>query len=439
MQYWNSSISQTYYGKDAGAWYSKVADYNALYGSSTLTAAQLAAGTQLLQASLNNDYLQNKMTPETKSSALFGQLNWHFSEKGTLTAGLRETYEVKTNATSSTATNFTTGAPITTTSLTGLETSLGATAAQITAVNDIQKGTLGVGASSLYPTKQGIAIKALSPSILLSPSYKLNDTTLLYATAATGQKSGSVQFDSSGNPLNVNPERTFDLEAGFKTVLNSNLLLNVNFYHTQVTNYQQTTSIYSAALTAQNGVPSYSSVLGNIPGIIAQGVEVDGAYSPTRNLAFSFGTELNDAYYSNWHTATCPSEITAFNSSPSLVCDNTGKQVAAAPKMIVTLGADYHRSLSTNFTGHAWWNGVYRSRQNFDGNLSSYGWQEAYSINDIGIGIASPHEKYEIGVVVKNIANTQYTTSINGAGSPQMSYDGIGDPRTIALTMHAKL
>jgi iron complex outermembrane receptor protein len=370
---------------------------------------------------------------------LFGQLNWHINDKATLTAGLRETYEIKTSTSTSTATNFASGAPITSSTLSGLETSLGATAAQITAVNHIQSTVLKVGTSSLYGTKQGTPINAISPSILLSPSYKLNDNTLLYATASTGQKSGAVQFDSSGNPLNVAPEKTVDLEVGFKTVLNNNLLLNANFYLTQVTNYQQTTSVYSAALTATNGVASYSSVLGNIPGIIAQGVEVDGAYTPTRNLSLTFGTELNDAYYSSWHTATCPSEITSGNASPSLVCDNTGKQVVAAPRVIVTLGADYHRNVTDNFTGHAWWSGVFRSRQNFDNNLSAYGWQEAYALNDIGVGIASAHEKYEIGLAVKNVFNTQYTTSINGAGTPQMSYDGIGDPRTIALTMRAKL
>jgi len=436
-RYLSTTISRNTYGVDAGAWYSKSADYNKLYGNVTGTA--LAAGTQLLRASLNGATTNGTETPDTKSSALFGQLNWHFTEKATLTAGLRETYEIKTSTSTKAASDIY-GNPLV--DLTALGNTLGATAGQITSANTIRNATLGTAAAgTIYSTKQGAAIKDIAPSFLISPSYKLNEQTLLYTSVATSQKSGAVQFTSTGAPANVDPEKAFDVEAGFKTVLNNNLLLNLNIYHTLIKGYQQTTSTIDTVTTAlkNDGSNYYTSGLGNIPGIVTQGVEIDGSYSPNRQLSITFGASLNDAYYSNWHTATCPSEITFSNTSATLVCDNTGKQVAAAPKVIVDLGADYHRPLTPNFTGHAWWNGIYRSRQNFDGNLSQYGWQEAYALHDIGLGVAAPHDKFEIGVVVKNVANTKYTTSINGAGGPTVSYDGIGDPRTLSLTIHAKL
>ena len=437
-RYLSTTISRNTYGVDAGAWYSKAADYATLYGIGA-NAGKSPAGTALLQASLNGATTNGTETPDTKSSALFGQLNWHFTEKVTLTAGLRETYEIKTSTSTKTATDIY-GNQLA--DLNALGATLGATPRQITSATNIRSQTLGTAtAGTLYATKQGTAIKDIAPSFLISPSYKLNEQTLLYASVATSQKSGAVQFTTSGTPANVDPEKAFDIEAGFKTVLNNNLLLNLNIYRTLIKGYQQTTSTFDPVTTAQksDGSNYYTSGLGNIPGIITQGIEIDGSYSPNRQLSLTFGTALNDAYYSNWYTATCPSEITFSNTSPTLVCNNTGKQVAAAPKAIVDLGADYHRPLAPNFTGHVWWNGLYRSRQNFDGNLSLYGWQEAYSVHDIGLGVAVPHDKFEIGVVVKNVANTKYTTSINGAGGPTVSYDGMGDPRTLALTIHAKL
>jgi iron complex outermembrane receptor protein len=127
------------------------------------------------------------------------------------------------------------------------------------------------------------------------------------------------------------------------------------------------------------------------------------------------------------------------NAAKNVVCDNTGKQVVAAPKVIVNLGADYRHHLSAGYTGHVWFNNVYRSRQNFDNNLSSYGWQEGYSVTDFGIGLIGQHGKFELDLVAKNLFNTQYTTSINGAGSDRVTYDGMGAPRTVALVFHAKL
>lgn len=420
---WNTTISRNLYATDAGAWYATTPDYNTLY--------KTAAGRQLLQSSLNNAFVTNTETPDTKSLALFGQVNWHFTDRATLTAGLRETFEKKNNTSTKQAVDFGGG---TLASLDTLGAALSATAAEIAAAKNTRSSTVG----TTYATKQGKEISGNALGWLLSPSYKLNDTTLLYASASAGEKSGAVQFTSSGGEQNVKPEKVFDLEAGFKTVLNGNLLLNVNAYHTRVKDYQQTTSIYDDATTKSknDGTLYYQSVLGNIPGIVARGVEVDGAYSPTANLTLSFGAALNDAKYSDWKTATCAAEL---NAAKNVVCDNTGKQVVAAPKVIVTLGADYRHALAPGYTGHAWFNTVYRSKQNFDNNLSRYGWQDAYSLTDVGLGVIGKRDKFEVDLVAKNVFNTKYTTSINGAGTDRVTYDGIGAPRWVGLVLRAKL
>jgi iron complex outermembrane recepter protein len=420
-----TSISRTLYGLDAGAYSAKNGDYAVLSGA--------AAGDQLLQASLNRVYLRNTITPDTRSYAAFGQANWHFTDRATLTLGLRETYEDKTN-TSAKAASFIDGAPLN--NLTTLGQSLGATALQIASANNIRKTNVG----TLYPTLEGEPLKAYALSWLASPTYKLTDNVMLFGSAAAGQKSGSVQFGSTGNSRNVAPEKVLDFELGFKSLLLAKRLeLNVNLFQTRVRDYQQTTSVFDPATTAlqHDGTLYYQSILGNIPEIRARGVELEGLFSITRSLSLTFGATYNNAVYTDWHTATCPAELNV--KSSTTVCDNTGKQIVAAPRFTSNVGVDYRQLVHGGLQGHAWASNVFRSKQNFDNNLSRYGIQGAYGITDVGLGVISPGEKFELDVVSRNVFNRRYTTSVTIGTDGSIGYDGIGDPRWVGVVLHAKL
>ena len=422
---WNTSVGRSLYGVDSGAYSSKNGDYNVLYGSGT--------GDQLLQASLNRVYVTNAITPDTKSYAAFGQINWHFTDKATLTSGIRETYEDKTSSSTKLAT-FIDGAPLD--DLTALASSLDATPQQIASANNIRTTTIG----TLYPTVQGTPIKACALSWLVSPTYKLTDHTLLYASASAGQKSGSVQFTSTGASANVAPEKVLDFELGIKSLLlNDRLQLDLNAFQTRVRNYQQTTSVFDPATTAikADGTLYYQSILGNIPEIIARGLEFDSSYQVTHHLNLRLGAVYNHAVYQSWHTATCPNELDV--KSSTTVCDNTGRQIVAAPRFTSTATADYQQALLHEFQGHLWVSNVYRSQQNFDPNLSRYGVQGAYALTDVGFGIVSPDGRFELDAVARNIFNKRYTTSANVGTDGSIGYDGIGDPRWIGAQIHIKL
>jgi iron complex outermembrane recepter protein len=422
---WNTSIGRSLYGVDSGAYSSKNGDYNVLYGSGT--------GDQLLQASLNRVYVTNAITPDTKSYAAFGQLNWHFTDRATLTSGVRETYEDKTSTSSKVAT-FIDGTPLN--SLTTLGNTLGASALQIASANNIRTTTIG----TLYPTVEGVPIKAYALSWLVSPTYKLTDHTLLYASASAGQKSGSVQFSSTGAPANVQPEKVLDFELGIKSLLlNDSLQVDANLFQTRVRDYQQTTSVFDPATTAikNDGTLYYQSILGNIPEIIARGLELDSSYQVTRHLNLRVGAVYNHAVYQSWHTATCPNELDV--KSSTTVCDNTGRQIVAAPRFTSTVTGDYSQALFRGFQGHVWVSNVYRSQQNFDPNLSRYGVQGSYALTDFGIGIVSPDGRIEVDAVGRNVFDKRYTTSITVGSDGSIGYDGIGDPRWIGAQIHIKL
>jgi iron complex outermembrane receptor protein len=422
---WNTSIGRSLYGVDSGAYSAKNGDYNVLYGG--------AVGDQLLQASLNRVYVTNRITPDTKSYAVFGQLNWHITERATLTTGVRETYEDKTNTSSKRAT-FIDGAPLD--DLTALGQSLGATPLQIASANNVRTTTIG----TLYPTVQGTPVKAYATSWLASPTYKLADGILLYGSAAAGQKSGSVQFSSSGAPANVTPEKVLDFELGIKSVLlHDTVQLNANLFQTRVRDYQQTTSVFDPATTAlkHDGTLYYQSILGNIPEIMARGVELEGALFPTSHLRLTYGMVYNHAVYQSWHTATCPNELNV--KSSTTVCDNTGRQIVAAPRFTSTVGVDYTRAVFRGYEAHIWASDVYRSAQNFDNNLSRYGVQGAYALTDVGFGLISADSRFELDFTGRNIFNKRYTTSVTVGADGSIGYDGIGDPRWVGAEFHVKL
>jgi iron complex outermembrane receptor protein len=422
---WNTSIGRSLYGVDSGAYSAKNGDYNVLYGN--------AVGDQLLQASLNRVYVTNKIAPDTKSYAVFGQLNWHITERATLTTGVRETYEDKTNTSSKIAT-FIDGTPLN--DLTALGQSLGATPLQIASANNVRTTTIG----TLYPTVQGTPIKAYATSWLASPTYKLADGILLYGSAAAGQKSGSVQFGSSGAPANVAPEKVLDFELGVKSLLlHDTLQLNANLFQTRVRNYQQTTSVFDPATTTlkNDGTLYYQSILGNIPEIMARGVELEGAFFLTRHLNLTYGVVYNHAVYQSWHTATCPNELNV--KSSTTVCDNTGRQIVAAPRFTSTVGVDYTQAVFRGYQAHVWASDVYRSSQNFDNNLSRYGVQGAYALTDVGVGVISADSRFELDFTGRNVFNKRYTTSVTVGADGSIGYDGIGDPRWVGAEFHVKL
>ncbi|HEY0341307.1 MAG TPA: hypothetical protein VGC34_10915, partial [Steroidobacteraceae bacterium] len=357
----------------------------------------------------------------------------HLTDKATLTTGVRDTYEKKTSTSSKGATFFD-GTPLT--DLGVLGGALGASASQDAAATAIRASQLGAA----YPKVAGLPIEGSAVSWLFSPSYQVTEGALLYSSVASGQKSGSVQFSTAGAPQNVSPEKVFDIELGLKSVLlDRKLLVNVNLYRTHVRDYQQVTSVVDPVTTQlrNDGSLYYASVLGNIPGITARGVEFDLEYNPIRILTLTLGGAYNRAVYTNWHTATCAPELNV--TSKNVVCDNTGRQAVAAPTYINTAGVDFHHPVYHGYGVHFFATNVFRTRQNFDVTLSRYGWQGAYSVTDAGVGVITADGAFELDFLARNAFDTRYTTSISGAGTDRISYDGIGPRRWVGLALHVKL
>ena len=398
------TTSRNTYGADAGAFYASDSQYRSL---------NTAAGRQFLQASLRDVFAVTNQQPVSDSAAVFGQVNWHLTERASLTLGLRQTWENKTSEVYR-RTTLLDGSPLVSTG--------NATADAIRAAQ--------TGAD--YGTIAGQRIKDDAIAWLINPSFQWTDQVLLYASASAGEKSGAVAFDNNGGLANVEPEKSLNFEAGVKSQLFDELLtFNVNVYYTRVRDYQNVTS--EPDPTSPTG---FSSRLGNIPEIRAIGTEFDAALRIGENLQITAGGAYNEAEYTDWSTATCPR---SFPSSVP-VCNNTGRQIVGAPRWTGIFSFDYQLPLASGFGAHFFGNHVYRSRHNLEQLLSPYGEQSGYSLTDLGAGITHETDsaKYELSIVAKNAFDTRYTTSVNDfSNSAPVGYDGIGPRRYVGVILRS--
>ncbi|GFE86768.1 TonB-dependent receptor [Steroidobacter agaridevorans] len=398
------TTSRNTYGADAGAFYASDSQYRAL---------NTAAGRPLLQASLRDVFAVTNQKPVSDSAAVFGQVNWHLTERASVTIGLRQTWEYKTNVVYRRTTLLDGSALVSTGNATA------------DAIRSAQTG-------ANYGTIEGTRIKDDSIAWLINPSFQLSDDVLLYASASAGEKSGAVAFDNNGGIANVEPEKSLNFETGVKSQFFDDLLtLNVNVYYTRVRDYQNVTS--EPDPTSPTG---FSSRLGNIPEIRAVGTEFDAAFRVSENLQITAGGAYNEAEYTDWSTATCPR---SFPSSVA-VCNNTGRQIVGAPRWTGIFGFDYQLPLASGFGAHFFGNHVYRSKHNLEQLLSPYGEQSGYSLTDLGAGITHETDsaKYELSIVAKNAFDTKYTTSVNDfSNSAPVGYDGIGPRRYVGVILRS--
>lgn len=395
------TTSRSFYGQDAGAFYATNAQY-----------AALAATPALLQAALANTVSQTYQNPISDSQAAFAQVNWKPDSHFTLTAGLRFTHEYKSSTSWKNATNTDGSALVSTGNATA------------DAVRNSQL-------RNLYANLAGVPIDHGAVSWLINPSYKVDENLLLYASASAGEKSGAVGFSSAGASQNVAPERTLDFELGTKgQFFDRRLSVNANLYDTRVHNYQATTSIVDP--TSSTG---YTSVLGNIPGLHARGIEWETAFRPVPGVQATFGGAYNKATYSSWATATCSPDL---GPGAPVVCNNTGRQIVGAPLWNLVFGLTVEQPIgATDYVAHGFINDTYRTGQNLEGNLSPLGWQAAYHVTDVGIGVSRRigGMKYDLSLIASNLFDTRYTTSVNDlSNSSPMGYDGIGARRYVGLS-----
>ncbi len=384
----------TNYGNDLTLLQDYLGSYNYKTGVFTPAAAARAA-TYLGK----NVYTDSNLT--TNSAAVFGQANWHVTDRLTVTAGLRNTYE---------------------TNSIDLWRDLGGTAA----------------ATALNPNSQSVKYSAAYNNIsgMVAVDYKLNDNVSPYASFGHGAKAGAMNTTPApGNPLTqtsivVAPEKINDVELGFKSqTLDHHLIFNADVFYALIQDYQASGTIVDPS-TGLN-----TTTLMNTGWVETKGAEIDSSYKINQELTVGFSGSYNLATYRSFRNGPCAAEYET--SAP--FCDLTGRPVAGSPRWIGSLDGRYEKPITSGWIGYI--QAQYSYKSSFYGpwvqDDSQYSKVNAVGLTNLWIGSKFLNDQLDVAVWGRNIFDKKYVTySSGGSNGAYGAYPG--DPLTVGITARVK-
>lgn len=459
----NTGISNAVFGGDAGAWFASNAQYSLLDAD--------PAGRGLMENSLNVLWRQNGVQHiENRSAAIFGEANWHFGEKLTLTTGARLTREDRANTVSAGIVQQGYGAELNPVAVNGVALGgfasanngslvAGANSAEQLALADrVAQEYFGVatyGALTAAQRAQVGAAKGIraaqigvlwnpvvaegfeetQPTWVVSPSYRINDDLVTYISWQHGEKAGIPQVVNGVSAL-VDAEENEVYELGLKSSwLQNKVLVNLALFHSEITNYQQAVRIYDEYTTNLNRVtnpqaePSYVSATGNVPKVTVKGVEIDAVLNAIPHTQIRLAGAWNDARYTDFPNSAQPVENGNLSAPYRSVSDYV---LPGAAKWTFDVGAEYFVPVLTNKEFHASINTAYSSRFNSDNALSSYGWIDDATLTDLSVGLAREDRSWDLTLYVKNVFNDDTYRNVTwNAYAPQL-------PRLYGLTLSGR-
>ncbi len=464
--------NRTGYGEDGGAWLAGNTAYNSLdstnftFQGATSTGS---SGQKLLSDSLNDLHFDNPYYIHNTSVSPFLNTKWHIIEPVTVEAGLRFNIEDRRQATDKFITNVGFGELLSPFAINGIETggfdtnnngvlTAGALASQTqvkradkvakkyfgaanyAALNAAQKRQIGLAKSLragqiglLWDREPGVVFESTVPTYQFRPSYKFNDDFTAYLSYGHNEKAGLSQTVNSV-AYAVKPEITNSFEVGLKSsFFNKALLLNTDFYWTDIDNYQQAVRVIDEYQTAALGEDTYTTITGNAEGVRAYGVEIDGSLvEAIPYTSINFSGAYNEAYYTDFKNSAKPAE---WNNLTEPYFDLTGETLPGAAKFTFSISPefrypveilggknDFHSSFTTAFTSS------YKS----DTALSDYSKIPANATTDFTIGIGRRDRLFDLSLIAKNLFNNgTHTAETWNSWQP-------GIPRWFGLTVSGK-
>lgn len=306
----------------------------------------------------------------------------------------------------------------------------------------VLKGLLGQNVQDL--TYDGIIDSLVGPSFerrdsrsdqgatgKLALRHQLTDQASVYASAATGFKSGGVNLAGITRQVKpqFDPERATNFELGFnKTHPSGRLSYNLSLYNTRIKNYQALTHDEGEGLVPN---PRPNNVI-NIPKVRLRGVEFDLSGRLTPNLNLLTGLAYNQAISTSFPNA--PDEDTGQNNK-----DLSGKQLYNAPRWSGFVGLE--QRIPHQNKDYSYWGLDYQFRSGTFGAVdqSRSSFIEGYQITNLRLGYRNQQQGWGVQAWVRNLFDEDYLlaiTTVYGVGE----YGGYaGDPRTYGITVDVQL
>jgi len=400
------------YGADFESW------LGLLVGSQTLFPAitGLPAGSVFPEGGGAYDVFEQ----EGDSIALFTHNTYQFTDKLSVTGGLRFTIDDKTLDA-----NLTSDNP-------ACEASIALGGEDLTATPAALRGLVCI---PNFDTRRDGRYKADRSeeefSGVLSALYRINGDLSTYASYSRGYKSGGYQFDRgglvipnpSGDQLEFEPEFADAYELGLKGVFMQGLLrANLALFYTALKDYQFSYVKASASGETQR-------VVANLPDLTSQGVELETVLQPTDNLSLNLAATYQDADFGE-------------SDFPTSLAYLEDKGNFNAPKWTLVGSANYDRDITgTKLRTFAYLDARWQSKAtvSFSASVGPNHEQEDYATFNGRVGLGNQAEVWTLEVWGRNLTD-ENAWAMTGAGTLQPgTVQGYGiEPRTYGATLRVK-
>ena len=266
---------------------------------------------------------------------------------------------------------------------------------------------------------------------MISPRWRLDANTMVYARAATGYRPGGPNFNVAGavSPKTFDSDSLLNLELGLKGIVPSAKFdYAVSLFNTDWTNIQ------ARGVDPVTG----TSFQGNGGRAHTRGLEVEGRWHASSNLVLGGNAALTDAQLDE------DINITGINAK-------SGNTIPFTPKLAFALTADYSFDVASGVQGSfgATVRHVGERNAYFDdtkvgtGVQSSVGKMPAYDVVDLRAAFSK--DIWTLSLYAKNIFDEKGITTVNGnyigpgaiAGTLTPAGVTITQPRTLGVTLRA--
>jgi iron complex outermembrane recepter protein len=256
---------------------------------------------------------------------------------------------------------------------------------------------------------------ALTPK--LTVDYQHSDETLLYFTVARGFKSGVINIGSA-NPV-IDPEFVWDYETGVKTqALDGSLSLNASAFYYDYSDLQVGFVNENSIVETRNAAQATN-----------YGVELESQYQISENFKIDFFATYLNAEFDDFANGD-------YRQNFALV-DLTGNRLPNAPEYSAKLGAQYyialHDGASIVISGdYNWQDEVFFTEFNNDDAK-----QDSFGLLDLSATYYSVDESWFVSAWLKNLTDEE--TIVNNIITAQLygnvRVGSTGAPRTFGLTL----
>ncbi|WP_296675291.1 TonB-dependent receptor [Novosphingobium sp.] len=452
------------------------------------TGAAIAAGFTTLDGLNNLGSTTDVYNQKSRNYALFTHNIISLTDQLKLTLGARYTWEKK---------DFNATFGNNNTVCTSLQSSL---TSALTSANALARGLagalIGLGCQGNSTAElNGVSINSkrneseFTGTAVLS--YKVTPDLLAYASFSKGYKAGGFNLDRSALKLPILPvagvpTTTFAAAGGaqslvgnlqFDPELNNAYEVGLKYgtrpfsvsitgFRQEFKNFQLNTFNGSVFLVQTvNGCKSSlggldrdaSAATGACPigdvsyGVLSQGVEIESAINPARNLAFNFGVTYSSTKYRNdlvGNKSGAPLDP-ALRLLP-------GKQLSNAPELVVTSSASWTPDIgSSGLSALFYVDGRLSSDYNTGSDLFPQKAQDSFILVNARVGLRGPDKKWAIEAWVQNLFDKDYTqVAFNtpfqaGGASAAFTYPAfpggrqifsafLAEPRTYGVTLRGK-